>query len=73
MMVVFDQPNSDGPEAISLKELAAAKPPKAVVAVAPKAPAPRKSARNWRRDRLRRLKRALAKKPRKATNRNGRR
>ncbi len=73
MMVVFDQPDVDAPEAISLAELVAVKPPKTVVAVATKAPAPRISERNRRRDRLRRLKRALAKKPRKATRRSGRR
>jgi len=73
MMVVFDQPDVDAPESISLAELAAVQPPKAVVAVASKAPVPRKSERNRRRDRLRRLRRALAKKPRKATRRNGRR
>lgn len=73
MMVVFDQPDANAPESISLSDLAAVRPPKAVVAVATKAPAPRKSERNRRRDRLRRLKRALAKKPREATRRNGRR
>ena len=56
MIVVFDRPDVDAPESISLAELAAVKPPKAVVAVATKAPAPRKSERNRRRDRLRRLK-----------------
>jgi hypothetical protein len=73
MVVAFDPPEVDGSESISLAELAAVKKPKAVVAVANKAPAPRKSARNWRRDRQRLLKRALAKKPRKATHRSGRR
>ena len=45
MMVVFDQPDADAPESISLAELAAVQLPKAVVAVASKAPVPRKSER----------------------------
>ena len=53
MMVVLDQPEADA-GSISLADLAAVKPRKAVAAVVTKAPAPRKSARNRRRDRLRR-------------------